>query len=248
MTSVPDDILDLLAAYALDALEPAEVAQVAALLAERPELRDTLAELRETVNRLPYALPEADPPPELRQRVLDRATGRAQPAHPAAPAALAGRARGWLLALGGLAAVALIAAVIGWVQLAGAHAELARARTQQQQQLEILARADTIARLKGDTGSSNGTLLRAADGRAVLTAELPPLQSGRVYQLWVIQGQNSPVSAGTFTVDQQGHGLLTLSSSGQAPAAATVAVTDEPFPGSQQPTTTPLIVGQVPSA
>src|SRR5688500_15851762 len=104
MTPSDDETLDLLTAYALDALGPDEIAQVSSLLDERPELRATLAELRATANQLPYGLPEAIPAPELRQRVLDYATGRA-PAHvPATSVRLAGRVRVWLLTLGGLAA------------------------------------------------------------------------------------------------------------------------------------------------
>jgi len=46
MTAPQDDILDLLAAYALDALEPEDITRLHTLLAERPDLRATLAELR----------------------------------------------------------------------------------------------------------------------------------------------------------------------------------------------------------
>jgi anti-sigma-K factor RskA len=69
MTTPSDDILDLLTAYALDALEPEEITHVHALLARHPELRTTLAELRSTADILPHGLPEATPAPELRQRV-----------------------------------------------------------------------------------------------------------------------------------------------------------------------------------
>jgi len=263
MTSQPDDILDLLTAYALNTLEPEEIANVVALLREQPELRSVLAQLRATADQLPYALPEVEPPADLRQRVLDRATGRAQPARQAAPTRPTSRARGWMLAFGSLAALAIIAVVITWAQLTSAQSELARTQseliqvrseleqrqTQQQQVVNTLLEAQTIATLD-DTGSGNGSgkLVRAADGRAVLAAQLPPLQPGRVYQLWLIQGQNAPVSAGIFRVDQQGHGLLTLAPAQQDLLADTVAVTDEPDPGSAGPTTKPLIAGKLPAA
>ena len=113
ITSPPDDILDLLTAYALGAIEPDEIARVSALLDAQPELRVTLAELRATADMLPYGLAQANPPAELRQRVLDRATGRSGPAT-LARAQAANRMRGWVLGLGGIAAVAVLAAVIGW--------------------------------------------------------------------------------------------------------------------------------------
>ena len=102
-----------------------------------------------------------------------------------------------------------------------------------------------IARLTGDSGSA--TLVRNPDGRTTLAAQLPLLKTGRVYQLWLIRGKNAPISAGTFTVDQQGHGLLTLAPGQQALSGDVAAVTDEPDPGSPAPTTKPLIAGQLPS-
>src|SRR5215212_2298158 len=114
MTLPPDDILDLLTAYALGAIAPEEIARVSALLEEQPELRATLAELRAAADMLPYGLPEANPPAELRQRVLDHATGRASSAAPSPPRRAANRMRGWMLGLSGIATVAMLAAVIGW--------------------------------------------------------------------------------------------------------------------------------------
>lgn len=257
MTSLPDDILDLLVAYALDALEPHEIVQVHALLEQQPELRRTLAELRATADQLPYALPTAEPPTALRERVLAHATGRGAP-RPAAGRPAPAR-HGWLLALGFLAALAIVAAVVGWAQLFGTEAELAQARSElarvqsdlatvqatRQQVVRVILQTNSFTRLEG---SGSATLLRGADGEAVLAAQLPPLQPGRVYQLWLIQGTNAPVSAGTFTVDQQGRGILTLSPSQQTLSSDVVAVTNEPDPGSPAPTSKPLIAGTIRSS
>jgi anti-sigma-K factor RskA len=254
MTAPHDDIQDLLAAYALDALEPEEFARLHALLEEHPELRTTLAELRSTADKLPYGLPETAPPPELRQRVLDYATGRTQ----RTPTRRPGGLRGWLLGLGGLAAAATVAAAIGWGQTISLRGELTQTRdelgrtrsaletirAEQEQVAKVLLQTETLAVLSGSNGS--GTLLRTPEGEALLAAHLPPLQQGRVYQLWLIQGNNPPVDGGTFTVDQRGQGLLAVASTQQVLAANTFAVTDEPGPdGSRGPTTDPLIVGAI---
>jgi anti-sigma-K factor RskA len=259
MTPPDDEILDLLAAYALDALGPDEIAQVSSLLDERPELRTTVAELRATANQLPYGLPEANPAPELRQRVLDYATGRAPTRARAGPAQLAGRARVWLLTLGGLAAAAMLVAVLGWAQLAAARTELAQAQQQlvaaraelletreQLSAIQATAQAAEPIRWKSDTGQA--TLFRDSAGEAVLVAQLPPLQPGRVYQLWRIQGQGTPASVGIFTVDQQGFGALALPPEHQPRSGDTFAVTDEPDGGSPGPTTEVLIAGTLPTA
>src|SRR5262245_29698494 len=221
MTSPPDDILDLLTAYALGALEPDEIVRVGALLDQQPELRATLAELRATADMLPYGLPEATPPTDLRQRVLDRATGRASSAAPTPRERLSNRARGWIWALSGMVSLALLAAAIGWgqllgtssqigqlqIELAGVRAELKDTQTQvaaaQQQanqlQAQIASAQKVLASLQGETGS--GAILQANNGTTVFAAQLPPLKPGRVYQLWRIQSGSAPTSLGIFTVD-----------------------------------------------
>jgi anti-sigma-K factor RskA len=238
MTAPQDDIEDLLAAYALDALEPEEIARVHTLLEERPELRATLAELRATADKLPYGLPEATPPPELRQRVLDHATGRAARTSTRRP----GGVRGWLLGLGALAAAASIAAILGWGQAFGLRGELARVNAELLAVHEDLSSAQAvIATLQG---GGQGAMVRTSDGQTVFVVKLPELQPGRTYQLWRIQG-DTPASAGLFSVDPLGYGVLVLEPGQQPQSGEIVAVTDEPSGGSPGPTTQPLIAGEV---
>jgi anti-sigma-K factor RskA len=254
-----DDITDLLVAYALDALEPEEMARVGALLTERPDLRELLDELQATAGLLPYGLPAAAPPSDLRRRVLDHATGAAPRSSrsPAPAADLGGRLRGWLYALGGLAAAALVALAITLGQLGGARGELAQIRqhldqaeqqidaltSEREQIVQAIAGATALAKLEGPGGGA--TVLQAADGEVLLAAQLPPLASGQVYQLWVIAGQAAPESGGVFTVDSAGFGVLALGA-GAAASGVTLAVTAEPGPdGSPGPTSTILIDGEL---
>jgi len=263
MTSPPDDILDLLTAYALGAITPDELSRVSALIEEQPELRATLAELRATADMLPYGLPEASPPAELRQRVLDHATGRSRSAQGVAPRRMPSRMRGWVFGFSGVAAVAVLAAAIGWGQLIQTRNELGQSRvaleqTQRQaadaqallgtlegrltaMQGQVAEAQKVLASLEGSGGSAS--ILRTRDGAAVLIAQLPPLQPGRVYQLWRIQGSNNPASAGIFQVSEQGYGITDLPASQQPQAGEILAVTDEPDGGSPGPTTDILIKG-----
>ncbi len=247
MTQPPpsDEILDLLTAYALGALAPDEIAQARALLDERPELQAVLAELRATADKLPFGLPEAEPPADLRQRTLDFATGRT--ARPIAPQRAAGRMRAWFGALSALAAVALVAAVVGWAQFFRASGDVGRLQGQvaaaeaqlDQLHAEISAAKKVLAALEGAGGQ--GAVLLTGEGQTVFVAQLPPLQAGRVYQLWRIHDGQAPASAGTFVVDARGFGRYDL---GGAPATGeTIAVTDEPDGGSPGPTTAPILVG-----
>jgi anti-sigma-K factor RskA len=202
---------------------------------------------------LPYGLPEATPPAELRQRVLDYATGRTSHA----PARRPARLRGWLLGLGSLAAAAIVAAAIGWGQAIGLRGELAQAqndlgrtraaletlRAEQERVVHVVQEAETLAVLQGANG--DGTLLSTQQGEALLAAHLPPLQPGRIYQLWRIQGNSPPSSAGLFSIGPLGYGVFALEAGQQPQAGETVAVTNEPSGGSPGPTTQPLIVGEV---
>jgi anti-sigma-K factor RskA len=244
MTSPPDDILDLLTAYALGVIEPDEIARVSALLEAQPELRATLAELRATADMLPYGLPEANPPAELRQRVLDYATGRSRQAAPSLSRRAASRMRGWMLGLSGIAAIAVLAAAIGWAQLFQARAELAQSRAElAQTQAQVADAQALIATLTSDSSSASAAILRTRGGQTVLIAQLPPLQPGRVYQLWRIQGSNPPASAGIFHVSAQGTSTFALPADQQPQTAEVVAVTNEPDGGSPGPTSKPLIAG-----
>lgn len=241
MSTSPDDILDLLAAYALGALEADEISSVHALLREHPELHATLAELQATSAALPYGLPDASPPPDLRQRVLANATRPAAPQPIAAPRP---RARGWLWGLGSAAAIASLAAAIGWGQLFQARAELEQTQAALSSMRSDLASAQrVVAALQGGGGS--GTMVQTSSGALRLTVKLPQLQPGRTYQLWQIHGSAAPVSAGLFSVDTQGFGTLTLTLSQPIQPGETLAITDEPSGGSPGPTTAPLLTGQI---
>ncbi|HMO58998.1 MAG TPA: anti-sigma factor [Roseiflexaceae bacterium] len=249
MTAPPDDVLDLLTAYVLGALEPAEVSQVHQLLEQQPELQRTLTELRATAQRLPYALADHEPPADLRRRALEHAVGRSQPIRSVASSAMV-RWRWLALTFGGIAAVAVVVVLVTLVQLVDTRVELSRtaadlaaARAVQQQVVAIATEAQVMARLSG--GSGRGVVLSAPAGATLLIANLPPQQPDRVYQLWRIVGDEAPISAATFTVDAHGYGFVTIAGDQRPPPGATLAVTDEPAPGSPGPTTPILIVGQL---
>jgi anti-sigma-K factor RskA len=239
MNSIPEETLDLLTAYALGALEQEEMARVSVLLREQPNLRTILAELRATADMMPYAL-DAQPSPNLRQQTLDYALGRNTPIPTKKP---------WLpwprltALFGGLAGLLAIAVVVLWGQLQATQSELARAQQEQRQVAEVLAQPNALVSLSGQNGQ--GAIIRRSDGTVVMAARLPGLATGRVYQLWFIQGTNAPLPSNTFVVDPQGFALITLNSAGQAINADTFAITEEPDGGSTAPTTTPLLVGSV---
>jgi anti-sigma-K factor RskA len=245
-----EEIDDLLVAYALGLLDADELARVQDLLAVRPELREQLAQLRATADVLPYALPASQPPPELRQKALDFAVGRRISA---APQQEKRQNLPWRLlsAFGTALAVAMIGFALLLGQLNGSRSQLVVLETQlataqagREEVAAVLAQPQLVAALEGASGSGN--VLVGSNGQTLLAVQLPPLAAEQVYQFWVIAGDNAPVSAGVFRVDERGYALVTLPDGAVAPAT-TLAITAEPAPGSPGPTGEILILGQAPA-
>lgn len=80
---------------------------------------------------------------------------------------------------------------------------------------------------------------------AVLQANnFPPLPADKVYQLWLIQGDER-TSGGLFTVDNMGDGVLVFTPPAPLDAFEAFGVTSEPAGGSDGPTTPPVALGQL---
>ncbi len=94
-----DDLREELAAlYAFDLLEGAEKSDFEAALARDPALRRRVAELRATAADLARLAPPAEPPPQLKERILSslqarvpRAPRRPAPPSSSSPACSRGR-------------------------------------------------------------------------------------------------------------------------------------------------------------
>lgn len=236
-----EEDIDLLVAYALDALEPEEVHRATALLERYPSLHALFRELRATTDALPYALPLGSPAPDLRARVLAHAVKSAP--RRSLTASRPARLATWLGVASG--ALALVVMLLG-AQLRNQNAELARTRAElatlgdtQAQVTRVLIQPGTVTQLTGDAG--NGTLVRAVDGTLLLAVTLPPSRPDRAYQLWVIDGDR-PVSAAVFRVEPGTVVLLPITSVATGQIAA---ITEEPANGSPGPTTPILISGEL---
>ena len=77
-----DELHELTAAYALDALDPDERRDFEQHLSECERCRAEVAALGETVGLLPYAVEGVDPRAELRDRLLRAGEARAEIAPP----------------------------------------------------------------------------------------------------------------------------------------------------------------------
>jgi anti-sigma-K factor RskA len=168
-----DDLHDLTAAYALDALDTGERAAYERHLATCERCRAELGDLQGVVAGLAAAADGPAPPAELRGRILDAARAERPNVVPLRPR--------WAVPSAVAAVVAACAAVaLGLWSLSLRH---------------DLAEAPTVAALAG----ANGVAAVSASGRATLafaSLEQPP--EGRTYEAWVIVPGRAPQPAGLF--------------------------------------------------
>ena len=219
----------LAAAYALDALSAEERELFRRHLADCPSCQLEAAEFAATAARLGAAAAQA-PPAQLRAAVLDRVAVTRQSPPLTRPTRLRGRLRSsatWLVA----AAVLLVAVAAGFV--ASQHERATQLADREQQVAAVLAAPD--AQFRRDRVGAEGRLTvvasRALDQAVVLVADLPALQAGRTYQMWLVTA-GSPRSVGTIDEADQVRTLVVRGLDG----ARAVAMTVEPDGGSKKPT------------
>jgi anti-sigma-K factor RskA len=253
--------------YVLGSLTGAERAEFEAHLGRCPECRTNVQSLSAVADALAFAVPQQDPPPRLRARVLTSVGVAPTTALKASPSR--GRATTlapWLATAASVAiAVALAAyaaalrARIGAfeqqlqqaVQRADASerqiAELRRAFVEAQSQMAILAAPDLQRTDLAGQPPAPRSFARAFWSRSrglVFTASnLPAAPAGRTYQLWVLTRQPAPISAGLFKPDSDGRVTARFDTPVDLPQPIGMAVTVEPEGGVPAPTGDKYLVG-----
>ena len=164
------EIHDLSAAYALDALDPEDRWTYERHLDTCDRCREEVAALRESAGELAYAADDAEPSPELRDRIL--AAARAEP-RTASVVPL--RRRRWVFPATAVAAVAAACLAVGL----GLWANSLR---------------DGPTRVVAMEGG--GSLVIEGDS-ATLVACVDDPPAGKTYEAWVIEG-DEPRPAGLF--------------------------------------------------
>jgi anti-sigma-K factor RskA len=210
----------LTGAYALDAVSEGERAEFERHLGACAACRQEVAELRATGARLGVAA-AVDPPPSLKLLVLaDVARTRQLP--PKVPVARRlSRAKTWQLrvSLFGAAAAATAAVVFG-VATTPAPVD------------SVLSAPDASA-VQG-VGEGHATLVvsRTRHQAVLLASAMPALDTGHVYQVWLI-GSGGARSAGLMTPEASQRMLV----ADLPPDVDRIGITVEPAGGSAGPTT-----------
>jgi len=208
---------ELSAAYALDALDPADLDAFEEHLATCARCREEVAELSAAARALACAAPPVALPPTLRTRILDAARAEHPDVVPLRPR--------WAVPVAAAAAIAACVAIGLGVWDVSLHDQLNGART------AALARVPV-------SGASGAVVVASGGAGALVLSDLAPAPTGETYEAWVIRGRAvSP--AGLF----RGGGATTIVAlSRPLPSGSRVAVTVEPAGGTASPTRKPFIV------
>jgi anti-sigma-K factor RskA len=226
-----DDLHDLTAAYALDALDEHDVRAYEEHLAHCERCRAELASLTEASASLAYGVDAPPPPPELRERILDSARAERSNVVPLR--------RRWAVPV---AAVAAVAAIVLAVLAYSLNGKLDRERTRSAQQAaaaKILAEAG--ARRIPVSGANGSVVVTRTGEAALVLRDLARAPAGKTYEAWVIEGAKAR-PAGLFP---GGGGFSLLGLTRGVPDGSTVAVTVERKGGVAQPTGTPVISAKI---
>jgi anti-sigma-K factor RskA len=213
-----------LAAYLLGALDDDEARSFRSHLETCERCQADARWLQPAVEVLPTSVPQLEPPPELKARLLDTVRGEAAAAERAARPRRAPRRR-WALSLRpavALGAAGLIAAGIGGYLIGD----------------DSGTRTTTVTASSPREPGARLTVARRGDSAVVRVARLPVQKRGHVYQLWVRDGQRIDASS-LFVVRRDGSGAAAIPAGLEG--AEEVMVTMEPEGGSTTPSMEPLL-------
>lgn len=239
----------LLPGCALDALEPSEEVQLGQHVRACESCSRELEALREGAALFALSSPPAEPPGDLRERVLALAAARPRPA-PAAARTISTRGSGSTLKLAYsvLAAVLLVTGIVlGWsAQLQTQAATLAAQRARYDTVVRVLASPELVTRPLAsavpDLPARGTAYLDPSSGRGmVMVRGLPPRPAGRDWQVWFVRGEER-TSGGLLRVGTDGVAYSIVTVPQELTAFESLGITNEPAGGSPAPTT-PRVVG-----
>ncbi|HJR82161.1 MAG TPA: anti-sigma factor [Anaerolineales bacterium] len=246
-------IEELIPFYALDALSDEEKEIVEAYLKEYPDARQQVEELKRAAAALPYSVSPVDPSPRSKEALMrrvaaDQSATTAMRDQPSTPRGM--RWENFFRVFSfGAAALAILWAFVLSAQVTSLRNEIA-ALSQ-----ALAVQSNTIEQINANLpqGTPSGVITVSLKGTEVqpqaqgqLIADpnsqsavlvivgLSPLEAGRTYQVWLIQGE-SPQSAGLLKVDANGQGVLVVTSEAEIGSFDALGISIEPEGGSLQP-------------
>jgi anti-sigma-K factor RskA len=220
-------------AYSLGVAEDPERSEISEHLQRGcPHCLQGVRSAMSTVVAMSGGVKSVDPPKRLRRRVV-------------AMVSPAPERKGWAFWLP-WAVAAVLAIVLVSVALPGRVSRSGQATTNSARFEEMLAIInDPVAKdvAFGDPAARGRFFVSPGKGVVFIAARLPKLAAGRTFEMWVIPASGKPVPAGTFNALEDSTAVYIRR--GPVEGAAAMAISVEPAGGSQQPTTTPIIVSKL---
>ena len=251
---------ELAAPYALGALPSSERTAFEAHLATCAECAAEVWSLEAVASLLATAAPPLDPSPALRDRIVtsiaaDRPVDRRPSAvlswlATAAALAVAVGLGGYVVQLRGRVSdleTRLVQATLRASASERQIADLRQTAAYAQSSVAVLtapdvARVDLAGQPVAPSASARAFWSRSR-GLVFTASNLPPLPSGRTYQLWVLTTDPAPTSAGLLKPDGNGRVTAVFLTPPDLPRPVAMAVTIEPEGGVPSPTGDKYLVG-----
>lgn len=219
---------DEIAGYVLGALSPVEAERLERHMEGCPACAERADWLSPAVDVIPASVPQHDPPPALRARLMEVVNAEAAEAGAASTATAPPTRRSWFSlpglrglslrpALAGFAVVLLVVAgVVGYSLRGGDGVD---SRTVE----AIAAKPDA---------SASGTVEVRGDSGTLSVENMPPAGDGEVYQAWLVRdGKVEPSSV--FVLSSNGSGRAAIDHGLEG--AERLMITQEPEGGSITP-------------
>jgi anti-sigma-K factor RskA len=249
-----EEMMELVALYALGVLPREEAALTAAFLANDEAARAEYLVLRASADALAYSAEE--PVDSARSsRMKERLLARVRNEHSNGITARRriGPNAGWLWAASLATAAALLLAIISTVQLSSLQGQLTQAarrnsvlstqvaQAQRDAQRDRQMLTDLVAPDARRYQVAQGVVVVRGDRIYLTLMKLPPPPRGKVYQAWTLpKGAKAVQPSLTFSPNADGVAVVALPV--DASKVGAVAVSVEPEGGSKAPTTTPTFV------
>ncbi len=232
-----DELGELLALAALNALDPDEQRSVDTAIAGRPDLQAELDELRMAAAQLGES-EAATPPAGLKASILAEIAATRQSATDAAtepprsPAKAVSMRRSWIAGVAAAVAVGALIGVAVW-SASDSSPEVA-------DQIEAVLELPDVEALELHGDEDGVRILHSPSSTAAVLVDdgMPDPGDDRAYQLWFSRdGIVTP--ANVFRPDSDGHVEVLVEDF--QPVGAVITITLEPADGSDQPTGPPIV-------
>ncbi len=244
---------EMLAVYAVGALDAAEEAELKSHLRSCPECRSELAGLRGDAALLALSVLGPAPPQRARQRLLAAVGGEPHGQRGREPFILGTLRLRWLSFAPIAAALVLaIFSLMLWRLDSRLQRRLEGAQAELQETQKRLAKAEGLVALLHSPDSMHLTLVKMKAppqpqvkavyspkmGRLLLMgSNLEPLPQDKAYELWLLPANGSaPMPCGTFKPNGKGDAMMDHSLAEAGIQAKGFAITVEPEGGSEAPT------------